>query len=141
MILFRHNIFYGFSWSTTHPSCFPSRNITKNAETHTLPMRDVIVEYDRDVIIEYKCRTWLWLIVKCMPNSVIILLTCFHWLIYTCQILLQRCFYRLPISTQMVSMIMPSSIYIVFVCCCIFIYLDIVISEGIPQRRLEMPTI
>ena len=25
-------------------TCFPSRNITKNAETHPLPMRDVIIE-------------------------------------------------------------------------------------------------
>ena len=26
------------------PPCFPSRNITKNAETHPPPMRDVIIE-------------------------------------------------------------------------------------------------
>ena len=27
-----------------HPPCFPSRNITKNDETHPPPMRDVIIE-------------------------------------------------------------------------------------------------
>ena len=26
------------------PPCFSSRNITKNADTHPLPMRDVIIE-------------------------------------------------------------------------------------------------
>ena len=35
---------YGLSWSTTNPLCFPPRNITKNAETHPSPMRDVIIE-------------------------------------------------------------------------------------------------
>ena len=35
---------YGLSWSTTHPPCFPSRSITKNAETHPTPMRGVIIE-------------------------------------------------------------------------------------------------
>ena len=35
---------YGLSWSTTHFPCFPSRNITKNVETHPPLMRDVIIE-------------------------------------------------------------------------------------------------
>ena len=35
---------YGLSSSTTHPTCFPSRNITKNAETHPPPMHDAIIE-------------------------------------------------------------------------------------------------
>ena len=35
---------YGFSSSTTHPPFFPSRNITKNAETHPPPIHDVITE-------------------------------------------------------------------------------------------------
>ena len=36
--------YYGLSWSTTQRPCFLSRNITKNAETHPPPMRDVIIE-------------------------------------------------------------------------------------------------
>ena len=35
---------YGLSWSTTHPPRIPSSNITKNAETHPSPIRDVIIE-------------------------------------------------------------------------------------------------
>ena len=35
---------YGLSWSTTHPTCFLSRNITKNAETHPPPMWNEIIE-------------------------------------------------------------------------------------------------
>ena len=35
---------YGLSWSTTHRSCFLSRNITKIAETHPPAMRDVVIE-------------------------------------------------------------------------------------------------
>ena len=35
---------YGLSLSTTHSPCFPSSNITKNAETHPPPLRDVIIE-------------------------------------------------------------------------------------------------
>ena len=36
--------YYGLLWSTTDNSGFPSRNITKNAETHPPPMCDVIIE-------------------------------------------------------------------------------------------------
>ena len=32
------------SCSTTHPPCFTLRNITKNTETHSPPMCDVIIE-------------------------------------------------------------------------------------------------
>ena len=35
---------YGLSWRTTHPPCFPSRNITKNSVTRLPPMREVIIE-------------------------------------------------------------------------------------------------
>ena len=35
---------YGFSWSTTHPPCFPLRKLTKNAVTHPPPMREVIIK-------------------------------------------------------------------------------------------------
>ena len=35
---------YGFSRSTTHSPCFPSRNITKNTETHPTHTREVIIE-------------------------------------------------------------------------------------------------
>ena len=35
---------YDLSSSTTHPPCFPSRNIMKNAETHPPFKRDVIIE-------------------------------------------------------------------------------------------------
>ena len=33
-----------FTATQTSPSCFPSRNTTKNADIHPLPMRDVIIE-------------------------------------------------------------------------------------------------
>ena len=35
---------YGLSWSNTHPHCFPSRSIMKNAETLPPRMRHVIIE-------------------------------------------------------------------------------------------------
>ena len=36
---------YGLSSNTTHLCCFPSQNITKNAETYQPPMRDLIIEH------------------------------------------------------------------------------------------------
>ena len=39
---------YSLSWSTTHLTCcFSSRNITKNVETHSPSMSDVIIEEPR----------------------------------------------------------------------------------------------
>ena len=54
------------------PPCFPSYNVTKNAETHPLPVRDVIVEQPHDCINQIKIiyfdsvllleneKTWKW---------------------------------------------------------------------------------
>ena len=46
---FYHDVTVVHQVSLTLPApplhlCFPSRNITKNAETHPTPMRDVIIE-------------------------------------------------------------------------------------------------
>ena len=49
---------YGLSWSTTHPLCFPSRNITKNAETHLPPMHDVIIETAPFFRVTSKASNW-----------------------------------------------------------------------------------
>ena len=39
------------------PPCFPSRNITKNAETHPHPMGDVIIEQPRTTTARHEVNT------------------------------------------------------------------------------------
>ena len=56
------------SSSTTQPPRFPSHNITKNAETHPPPMRDVIIEQPLDKI-HYK-RYFLIISVKIFQTYV-----------------------------------------------------------------------
>ena len=47
---------YGLLSSITHPTCFPSRNITKNADTNPPPMRDVIIEQPLRIMAGRLCN-------------------------------------------------------------------------------------
>ena len=40
------------------PPCFPSRNITKNADTHSPPMRDVIIEHPLSIYVIEEVVLW-----------------------------------------------------------------------------------
>ena len=40
------------------PPCFPSRNITKNADTHSPPMRDVIIEQPLSIYVIEEVVLW-----------------------------------------------------------------------------------